>query len=434
MKRDKVGQALAAATCTLLGTASLPIANAQEEPGWDFNTALLYYGEDDDRVQDLSLSLLARRLFTDDRSLALGLSVDTLTGATPSGAIRQDVPQTFTRPSGAATYTVPAGELPLDDTFKDTRVAVSATWQQPLSERNQFSVGFTGSNEYDYLHLGVNGQFAREFNKQNTTVSVGVAFAADEFDPVGGTPVGLSPMLDQGDLGNRLGKQDKDVVDLVLGLTQVINRNLVMQFNYSLSDVSGYQTDPYKILSVVDPVTGDTLTRTPPPGVEGPSHEFRFENRPEERTKHSVFAQAKYFLRGNVIDLSYRYMTDDWEIDSHTVDLRYRWRLSPRFYLEPHLRYYTQTEADFWRLSLVDGEAVPEFASADYRLGNFDAITAGIKLGWTTRGNNEASLRLEFYNQSGEVPAGQLIGNQAGRDNYPDLNAVILQAAYRFSL
>ena len=65
--------------------------DAQEEPKWDFNTSLLYYGEDDDRVQDPSFKSIIRRLFADDRLLTLGLTVDALTGATPSGAIRQDV-------------------------------------------------------------------------------------------------------------------------------------------------------------------------------------------------------------------------------------------------------------------------------------------------------------------------------------------------------
>ncbi|MDH3266028.1 MAG: DUF3570 domain-containing protein, partial [Gammaproteobacteria bacterium] len=67
-----------------------------------------------------------------------------------------------------------------------------------------------------------------------------------------------------------------------------------------------------------------------------------------------------------------------------------------------------------------------------YRLGNFDAITAGLKYGWRTRNDNEMSVRLEAYRQMGSVPSGQLIGNQVGRDNYPDLNAIILQVGYRF--
>ena len=43
-KQLSVSSALAAATCTLLGTTALEPVQAQEEPGWDFNTSLLYYG------------------------------------------------------------------------------------------------------------------------------------------------------------------------------------------------------------------------------------------------------------------------------------------------------------------------------------------------------------------------------------------------------
>ncbi|MDH3435142.1 MAG: DUF3570 domain-containing protein, partial [Gammaproteobacteria bacterium] len=89
-----ISGALAAATCTLLGTATSEPVQAQDEPGWDFNTALLYYAEDDDRVQDLSLNVLSRRVFVDDRFLSLGLTLDALTGASPNGALPQSVPQT----------------------------------------------------------------------------------------------------------------------------------------------------------------------------------------------------------------------------------------------------------------------------------------------------------------------------------------------------
>jgi hypothetical protein len=423
--------ALAAATCSLLGSGIPATVDAQEEAEWDFNTSLLYYGEDGDRVQDFSVKAIARRMFVDDRFLSLSLTVDSLTGATPSGAIRQDVAQTFTRPSGNAAYRVPAGVLPLDDTFLDTRVAVTANWQQPVGQTSLINVGASASKEYDYTHFGVNAKFARDFNKRNTTLSAGIAVSIDSLDPEGGAPTALTPMLDVGDTSNRLGDQDKDVFDVILGVTQVVSRNLVVQANYSYSKSDGYLTDPFKVLSVVDGTTGDTLTRVPAPGG-GPSHQYLFESRPDERTKHSIYGQAKYYMNGKVLDASYRYMTDDWEIDSHTVDLRYRIPFGTDRYIEPHLRFYTQSEAEFYTLSIPDSQPLPSFASADYRLGDFDAITAGVKYGWKTRNDNEMSVRVEWYGQSGTVPASQIIGNQAARDNYPDLNAIIVQFAYRF--
>jgi len=429
---NSVAVSLATATCALLGTTTTSPVSAQEEPAWEFNTALLYYGESDDRVQDISLNVLAQRNFVDDRILTLGLAVDSLTGATPNGATPFDGPQTFTSPSGLQVWTSPAGEIPLDDSFLDTRYAITANWQQPFGRLNTINAGLSASNEFDYLHLGANLKLSHDLNKRNTTVSIALAVARDELTPIGGIPVPLSPMPDVGDLSNRTPDKSKDILDVVLGVTQVINRNLLVQLNYSFSDASGYLNDPYRIIGIADPVSGDPVVRTPTPGIPGPSHEYLFESRPAERTKHVLYGQAKYYMDGKVLNGSYRYMTDDWDIDSHTVDLRYRWPLGDSRYLEPHLRFYTQTHAEFYRPSIDGGSALPSYASADYRLGEFDAITVGLKYGWETASGNEWSARLEFYTVDGTVPANLLVGDQAGRKIYPDFDAIIAQFSYRF--
>src|SRR5690606_16650467 len=126
-----------------------------------------------------------------------------------------------------------------------------------------FSAGIGFSTEYDYTHLGANLGLSRDFNKRNTTLSVGLAYSQDDIDPVGGAPIPLSQMLDVGDNSNKLGTDSKNVLDLLVGITQVLNRTPVMRINYSYRNASGYLNDPYKILSVVDPLTGDTLSRVP---------------------------------------------------------------------------------------------------------------------------------------------------------------------------
>ena len=101
-KNQKTAAAtLATATCALLGTAVTVPVHAQEEPEWEFDTALLYYGESDNRVEDVSLNFLALRNFVDDRILTLSLGVDSLTGATPVGAQHH-------RPRGAGRFPRPA--------------------------------------------------------------------------------------------------------------------------------------------------------------------------------------------------------------------------------------------------------------------------------------------------------------------------------------
>src|SRR6185295_17076905 len=135
----------------------------------------------------------------------------------------------------------------------------------------------------------------------------------------GGVPMPFSSMGDVVDDDvtppSRSGdSEDKKVLDVLLGVTQVLGRHSLLRVNYSYSDSSGYLTDPYKILSVVDPVTGEPLSRTPPPGVSGPSGIFLFEGRPDSRRRQSLYSELRQDFSGKVLQLSYRYSTDDWEI------------------------------------------------------------------------------------------------------------------------
>jgi hypothetical protein len=433
-KRDTtIGHAVAAATCTLLGTTAPALAE-DEAARWDFDTALLYYGEDNDRVRDLSASILTRRDFDDDRYLSLDLTVDSLTGASPSGAIAMDGPQTFTSPSGDDVYETAAGQVPLDDTFLDTRYAFDVGWTQPFARLYTMTAGLGFSTEYDYTHLGANLGVTRDFNRRNTTLSAAVAYAQEDVDPVGGTPLPLVLMHDVGDDSSKAGTDTKDVLDLLLGVTQVIGPSTVLRVNYSFSDSSGYLTDPYKILSVVDPVTGDTVERAPASGALGPTGVYRYEARPDSRRKQGLYAEVKHDFTGKVLGVSYRFGTDDWGIDSHTLDARLRWPIGEFNYVEPHLRYYTQTAADFYRFSLLDGDPLPSFASADARLADLDGVTLGLKYGHRTGSGSEWNARIELYQQSGNLSADQLIGNQSRRAQFPDLDAVIVQIGYRFKL
>jgi hypothetical protein len=438
-KDPRIGAALAAATCSLLGTATPGVSVAADaEPKWDIESAFLYYGESDGRVKDLSLSAHATRDFGDERKLGLDLSVDSLTGASPSGAIANSSAQTFTSPSGRDTYSTPAGEIPLDNTFLDTRFALNGSWSQPFARLYTVNAGLGFSSEYDYQHIGANFGLTRDFNQRNTTLSAALAYAQDTIKPVGGLPLPLAQMTDAVDdeqsPGNRADNSDsKNVLDVLLGVTQVVGRHTLLRVNLSYSDSNGYLTDPYKILSVVDPFTGDLIGRTPAPGASGPTGVYRFESRPDSRRKEALYAEMRHDFSGKVLQLGYRYSTDDWDVDSHTLESRLRLPIGGSSYLEPHVRYYQQTAASFYRYSLANG-ALPEFASADARLSEMSAVTMGLKYGHVNAGGNEWNTRLEFYRQTAKAPNEVLIGNQPGNTQMPDFDAVILQFGYHFKL
>jgi hypothetical protein len=312
------------------------------------------------------------------------------------------------------------GDMPLDDTFRDTRIAANGTWKMPVGRLSILTLGGNFSKEYDFTSMGASTQLTRDFNQKNTTLLFGLAVEADSIDPVGGKSIPFAPMGTPGGTQPRQGASDsKSVLDAMMGVTQVVNRRTLMQVNYSLSRASGYLNDPYKILSRVDPVTGSTL-------------DYLYENRPDSRTKHALYWLTRYHLNRDVVSGSYRYFFDDWGIKSHTVDLTYNWKYTENKYLEPHLRFYSQSEADFYRLHLLNGDPIPQEASADYRLAAFNGLTYGLKWGWDLPKGRAFILRLEYYNSIGDSSPNEAIGFQQGLDLYPDLKALIAQVQYRF--
>ncbi len=406
----------------------------KSENDWQFDTAILYYGETD-RVSLLEGVISATKDFGDQRVLNTKLVIDTLTGASATGAVSQPYAQTFSRPSGDGQYTTSPNELPLDDTFKDTRVQLSANWTQAIYKNTRVNLGGNISREYDYLSVGTSVSAQRDFYNKNTTALFGLSYQFDSIDPVGGRPIGLSTMVvDEGQFGaggagedafeaafdqTRItDTDDKSTIDALFGLTQVINRRMLVQLNYSYSTSSGYLNDPYKLLSLVN--------------NNGETQSILHENRPDSRAKHSVYAQTKYAFDNAVADVSYRFATDDWDITSHTIDSKLRYNLSESDYIQPHFRYYQQSEADFYRPYLNDIDALPAFASADYRLGEMTAITVGLKYGHKMNNGHEWGVRAEYYQQDPKNAGFENIGVLANQDLYPSVKAFILQFSYSF--
>ncbi len=411
-KKSKNNLALAAAS--LLTATTLPSVSVAD---WSQEAAVLYYGESDQRVQDGSFKYNGVRTTEGekgDNKLTLNLGIDTLTGASPSGITPSNEIQIFTSPSGNSTITHSAGKLPLDDSFKDTRLSASANWEQPLvNEGTRGNIGASFSKEYDYLHLGLSGGLSKELANKNTQFSVGLAFSADTLKPVGNAPI---PFANENATKGSSTKSKK-TLDAMLGVTQILSKNTILQLNYGMSAVNGYLNDPYKWVSRVNN-TGKII-------------ENLYESRPDSRTGHNLFGAIKQTLSdSNVLSTSARLHTDDWGIDSYTLDAKYRVGLGSRKSIEPHIRYYHQSAADFYRPQLDASATLPQYASADYRLAEFNAYTLGATYRWGGKNNRDWRLTGEFYTQKPKTVA--LTKGQAGLDANPGFNAVMLSIGVKF--
>ncbi len=388
------------------------------EPGtMTADSAILFYKEGDGRVQAIEPMLAMTVNGRDGSSYSARFTYDTLTGATPNGAAPWTSNQTFVTPvrqrseshtgaSGGTVVTLPgsglqvlnydaaARKLPVDAGFRDQRYALDLGMTKPLTDATKLSLGINGSTETDYQSISGRAGIAQELGGNNTTLSFGVNFEHDISKPHYGTPPPLTQMN-----GNLKGpSRSKNVLGLIAGVTQVVAPGVVVQANYTFGSLNGYQTDPYKIVSVVDSATGAP-------------QRYLYESRPDKRTRHAAYLGTKVAVGSFVTELSGRYYTDSWGIKAVTAQVSEHVPVGERAYIEPMVRYYHQTAANFFTYYLNGSRPLPQYASADSRLDKFNAITGGISGGYKLTDKLELYGLAEYYKQAEAGTPARLPGN-----------------------
>ncbi|MGQ7846867.1 DUF3570 domain-containing protein [Granulosicoccus sp. 3-233] len=413
-------QQLSAASCALLSVGMAPVGTAAStddvsrltgsSASWELDTAYLSYRESDQRVSvNKAVATLARE--NETTSITVSALHDTMSGASPTGALRGDSPaSTVTSVSGGNSRNR------LDHStseFSDTRRQLGLGVEQALSPSYTLSYGGVVSDESDHESLGINLSLARESDDRLSTVTAGFGWIDDSIyrSDTGGTPEPLGNVQQP----RPFSEGGRSTLDTLFGISRVLNRLTVVQLNLSLSASDGYHSDPYKVISAAD--------------EDGRIVANFHDSRPDSRLRTSVFGKLVHQLRDtqHSLHLGYRLYQDDWGIRSHTVDLRYRHRLNRQRYLEPHVRLYRQSAADFYQRKLsVDAGSNPllpdnGLASADYRLDAMSSATLGLKYGVRLTPDTELRLRAEYLDQRFSTAV------------FDRNSALILQASFRIA-
>ncbi len=143
----------------------------------------------------------------------------------------------------------------------------------------------------------------------------------------------------------------------LIGLTQILTRNLIMRLNVETITDEGFLNNPYRTVRYLDP--------TNPVG-----YSYEPELYPNTRTSTAVGIRARYYLPYRAaIQGEYRFFTDTWGIISHTGAISYTYPWGP-FTFTGKYRFYTQDPADFYRDLFSRSEAT-NFRARDKELSQF---------------------------------------------------------------
>ncbi len=427
-KNRPVSQALAVATCTLLSNVAQNVA-AHDVDGkdLDYTTSFLDYVEQD-RVKVREIDQTISWQMNDDINISGTFIFDSITGSTPTGALSTNsaASDTSTTASGTSSGTGFGGGTSNTATFidpltpiVDRRVAVSGQILHEITRTSSYSAGALFSSEDDYSSVGLNGSYIMELNNKLTTLEFGTAGSYDIVSPIGGSPAPdrLTNVNDTFDLEDG----EKTTIDLLISATQILNHRTVAKASLTTGVTSGYLSDPYKVVTLRN-------------STSGLADAYFHERRPDSRNRSSVNLDISHQpFDEDVVSIGYRYFWDDWDITSHTLDIRYRRQINHKSYYMPEFRFYSQSAAFFYvpylnaddqnpdAVGTPSGLNAPEYASADSRLDKMTAYTLGIKYG-IEGPLGHFRVRYAFYGQRGTV------------GEFTDLNARFIQLSWTINI
>jgi hypothetical protein len=327
-------------------TLSYKLSNYQED---DLTREQVPFGElgryDIDVHQFQYVSPLGR-----DFALFIDANHEDMSGASPWFSTANAAGEPVINMSGASGITDARSELSIGTRY--------------YSQNGNFggAVGYSEENDYRATYVNLSG--SRNFNNDLTTVTLGFSHSADDIFPT------------DAELFNRVRNEDKRATSAAVSLSQVINRVTTFQTALSITEQSGYLSDPYKLQDA----------------------------RPDNKTQIALSNSLRYFFieADGALQANYRYYRDDFGISSHTLDLSWFQNINRTFQIAPVLRYYSQSAADFY--TNIDDFTKPltEPQSSDYRLSAFGAFSGGINLiadfgDWTTTFTAERYVANEKY-------------------------------------
>jgi hypothetical protein len=234
-----------------------------------------------------------------------------------------------------------------------------------------------------------------------------------------------------------------------LGLTRILSKRSLLETSVGYLRSTGYLANPYKVMEVafIDPEQQFLA----PPGGYFAQVRALLEKLPSERNQINAGARLVHYVEATdaSLRLAYGFAHDDWGIDAHTLEASWGQPLPWGFLITPRIRYYTQSQADFYEPYLVSDQAyvtvvsdpdtgdiisitpfdhalLPSHYSSDQRYSGFGALGGGVSLSLALARGVTLSGDFEYYAHRGDLKLG---GGGAG--DYSDFDFYSFSAGLR---
>ena len=310
---------------------------------------VLYHSYEGGGVKIDGPAVLVRKSVTDDVSLSAQYYVDEISGA-------------------SIDVQVLASEYAEERTQYD----LGADY---LLSKTIISLGYSNSSENDYEADTYSIGISQDFFGDLSTLSLSYAQGSDT--------VGKST--------DPTFSEEKTTRSYQFGWTQVITKNLLMNFIYHVITDEGYLNNPYRAFRYLDNANDPSAGYT-----------WLTEKYPEPPPSHAAAVRGRYYLPYRAaFGFEYRRYNDTWNINAYNLDLSYTHPLGQHWILDLRYRFYSQSDADFYA-DLFPAENFQTYMGRDKELSEFTTHTFGVKVsyeldtGWSRNWLEKASVSLAW--------------------------------------
>jgi hypothetical protein len=300
------------------------------------------------------------------------------------------------------------------------------------------TLGFSGgfSDEPDFLSNFGSVNISHEFNDKLTTISGGYGMTSNTI-----TRNGDGHSAHSGAGHEHYGPtnyadlyEESTFHSFNTGITQVLSKNTLFQSTASYTHQSGYLSNPYKFVYVRGEITpeeyyqmyvaSDTVDWNAITKLEVVGTELFREVRPDRRNIFSLANGLNHYLPelDASVHFDYRFYIDDWGISSHAFDLKWYQSLPEGFTVTPGIRYYSQSQADFFAPYFLAPRA-DGYYSSDFRLSAFGDLSGGITISKQFARGIQLEAGFEYVTHSGSLRLGG-----GGVDDYANFDYYLAHA------
>ncbi len=211
------------------------------------------------------------------------------------------------------------------------------------------------SAEYDYTSFNGGLNLAKEFNNGNSEIALSGQAFVDSWIPY--FPRELRREVS-------VPTTSRNSFNGQLTWSQILNRRMQVALSAEVIYMKGLLSTPFHRVYFADQSRHD------------------IERLPGSRIKFPFSVRMNYYPLDNLVLRSYyRYYTDDFGINAHTVSIETPVKLNDEWTLSPFYRFHTQTAADYFA-PFETHLSSQEFYSSDYDLSALATQKFGMGIGY----------------------------------------------------